>query len=78
MFDVEFKVNSKRTNASEHKPGGSRPAHTWERQRNDLGATLVHYPWRERKADWVGVAWLILLLVCGELFGCVLCCVLSW
>ena len=78
IFDVELEVNSKRTDAGERKPGGSGPAHTRERQRDDLGATLVHCPWRERKAAWVGVARLILLLVCGELFGCVLCCVLSW
>ena len=78
IFDVELEVNSKRTDAGERKPGGSGPAHTRERQRDDLEATLVHCPLRERRAAWVGVARLILLLVCGELFGCVLCCVLSW
>jgi hypothetical protein len=51
-----------------------------ERQHNDLGATLVPCPWRERKAAWGRVAWLILVVaVCIMvvwLCGCVLCCVL--
>jgi hypothetical protein len=62
IFDVEFEVNSKRTDASKRKPSGLGYVHTRERQRGDLGATLVHCPWRERKVAWVGVARLILLV----------------